>query len=225
LSGIVDIAIVEVELLRKHPLLGSSVEITDEGSSRDLDIVSLVVLAEEIDSLQQLCTHPVNSREGWNNRLEDTDGVANVHVLASLQTCLKCVVDQSVPLVKKASEVLIVEEDNRDSFRVKLLGKPRQISLGSECLLLVDSLVGMPLAQVTQNLAEKLSQVICFLRGAKEDEGDESVFTEELIQQAHSPEIGGSRVVEELEHLEGEESVKWGEEEPRNETLLQKSNV
>jgi hypothetical protein len=51
LSSIGEIAIVEVELLWKHPLLGSPVEVANEGSSRDLDIVSLVVLAEEIDSL------------------------------------------------------------------------------------------------------------------------------------------------------------------------------
>jgi hypothetical protein len=133
---------------------------------------------------------------------------------------LKGIVNQSVPLVKKTTEVFIIKENNWNSFGVKLFGKPGQVSFGAKGLLLVDGLISMPLTQITHNLAKELSQVVSFLRGTKEDKRNESVFTEQLIQQSHGSEIGSSRVVKELEHLEGEESIEWREEEARNETLL-----
>jgi hypothetical protein len=138
----------QVESLREHPLLLSSIEITDEGGSGDLDIISVILLAERVDTDEHLLADPVHGGEMLNNCFENTDGIADMHVFASIETSLQGIAKQSVPLVKKATEIFKLQERARDSLGINIFRKTREIPLGTECFLLIHSLVGMPTGKV-----------------------------------------------------------------------------
>jgi homoserine kinase len=79
----------QVESLWQHPLLLAPVEVTDQGCSGDLHVISLVVLAQVVNAVQDVATNPVHSREVLHNSLEHTDCVSNMHVFATVETALQ----------------------------------------------------------------------------------------------------------------------------------------
>lgn len=105
--------------------------------------------------------------EDRNDRPQEHDTVANLHVVAGIETPSQSPCQCIVPVAHLSAEILIIQEFFWSTGSgINALSEAMQLSLAAKCLLLIDFLLGVPVSKEFEDLVKEAPEVLGFSRSA-----------------------------------------------------------